>query len=219
MHNYYSAYGLATHILIKKRHWSVRLSVYLSVGLSVCLPICLTVCLCVCLSVRLSTVEQVKDKTTQELYSYHPQKKDMKKKTTVLLTKGTSHLENSWSIVASNFLSPEGTIPNDTQRVSRALPFLTIPIFTKLLLLLSFRKKWKKIATCLLGDAKAYIKMRRVLNCTLETDFIIFTAEVNIRLFRGGHICWQWTVLSVPDHKKIEFLSPLFIRNELLQWL
>ena len=79
MHNYGSAYGLATHILIKKTHWSVRLSVYLSVALSVCLPICLTLCLCVCLSVRLSTVEQV-HKTRQELlYSYHPQKKRHKK--------------------------------------------------------------------------------------------------------------------------------------------
>ena len=92
--------------------------------------------------------------------------------------KGTSRLENSLKAgLASDFSSPEGTIPNDTQRVSRALPFLTIPIFMKLLLLLSFRKKWKiKIAVCLLGDALAYIKMTRVLNCTLETDVIIFTA-------------------------------------------
>ena len=92
--------------------------------------------------------------------------------------KRTSHLENSLKAgLASDFSSPEGNIPNDTQRVSRALPFLTIPIFMKLLLLLSFRKKWKiKIAVCLLGDAIAYIKMRRVLNCALETDVIIFTA-------------------------------------------
>ena len=92
--------------------------------------------------------------------------------------KGTSHLENSLkAVLASDFISPEGTITNDTQRESRALPFLTIPIFMKLLLLLSFRKKWrKKIAMCLLDDAIAYIKMRRVLNCTLETDVIIFTA-------------------------------------------
>ena len=34
----------------------------------------------------------------------------------------------------------------------------------------------KKIAMCLLDDAMAYIKMRRALNCTLETDVIIFTA-------------------------------------------
>ena len=149
MYNYVSAYGLATHILITKRHWSVRLSVYLSVGLSVCLPICLTVCLCVCLfcpSVNCRTSAQ--DKTRQKLYSYHPQKKYMKKKTTVLLMKGTSHLENSLKAgLASDFSSPEGTIPNDTQRVSRALPFLTIPIFMKLLLLLSFRKKWKNVFT------------------------------------------------------------------------
>lgn len=123
-----------------------RLSVYLSVGLSVCLPICLTVCLCVCLSISCRTSAQ--DKARRELYSYHPQKKDMKKKTTVLLMKGTSHLENSLKAgLTSDFFSPEGTIPNDTQRVSRALPFLTIPIFTKLLLLLSFRKKWKNVFT------------------------------------------------------------------------
>ena len=92
--------------------------------------------------------------------------------------KGTSHLENSLKAdLASHFISPEGTITNDSQRESRALTFRTIPIFMKLLLLLSFRKKWKiKIAVCLLGDAIAYIKMRRVLNCTLETDVIIFTA-------------------------------------------
>ena len=29
---------------------------------------------------------------------------------------------------------------------------------------------------CLFDDAIAHIKMRRVLNCTLETDVIIFTA-------------------------------------------
>ena len=59
--------------------------------------------------------------------------------------KGTSHLENSLKAdLASHFISPEGTITNDTQRESRALTFHTIPIFMKLLLLLSFRKKWRK---------------------------------------------------------------------------
>ena len=59
--------------------------------------------------------------------------------------KRTSHLENSLKAgLASDFSSPEGNIPNDTQRVSRALPFLTIPIFMKLLLLLSWNEKWKK---------------------------------------------------------------------------
>ena len=56
--------------------------------------------------------------------------------------KGTSHLENSLKAdLASHFISPEGTITNDSQRESRALTFRTIPIFMKLLLLLSFRKK------------------------------------------------------------------------------
>ena len=59
--------------------------------------------------------------------------------------KGTNHLENSLKAdLASHFISPEGTITNDTQRESRALTFRTIPIFMKLLLLLSFGKKWRK---------------------------------------------------------------------------
>ena len=62
--------------------------------------------------------------------------------------KGTNHLENSLKAdLASHFISPEGTITNDSQRESRALTFRTIPIFMKLLLLLSFRKKWKNVFT------------------------------------------------------------------------
>lgn len=49
---------------------SICLFVYLSDGMFVCLP--------VCSSVNCRTSAQ--DKTRQELYSYHPQKKDMKKK-------------------------------------------------------------------------------------------------------------------------------------------
>ena len=134
MHNYCSAYGLATHNLNKQTHWSVRLSVYLSDGKSVSLPVCPPV------NCRTSA----QDKTRQGKNFIHTtdRKKTLKQKTTIVLMKGTSHLENSLKVdLARHFLSPEGTIPNDTQRVSRALPFLTIPIFMKLLLLLSFRKK------------------------------------------------------------------------------
>ena len=73
MHNYYSAYGLATHILIKTRHWSVRTLV--------CLSVCWSVWRYVCVFACLSAVEQV-HKTRQDENFIHTthRKRTWKKK-------------------------------------------------------------------------------------------------------------------------------------------
>ena len=92
MHNFCSAYDLATHILMKKGTdlfaclsicLLVCLFVYLSDGMFVCLPVCLTV------KCRTSAQDRTRTLFVPSTEKGH------EKKTTVLLMKGTSHLENS----------------------------------------------------------------------------------------------------------------------------
>lgn len=92
MHNFCSAYDLATHILMEK---STDLFACLSICLLVCLFVNLSdgmfVCLPVCPSVKCRTSTQDKTRTL-----FVPSTdKGHENKTTVLLMKGTSHLENS----------------------------------------------------------------------------------------------------------------------------